>query len=325
MNLIIVGAGPAGRTIASVAKQYPGVRVVGYVDDLAAGPIELDDGKSPAIAVLGVMNGLCESAKKHGANTVVIAVGQERSDELLTELVLCQERGIAVYEMHDLYARLTKKICVEHADRGWIVPEITLPANNVYAVFSRCLNVLLGFLGVIFLLLPFFPWIALAIKLDSQGPVLFCQDRAGYKGRPFTLYKFRTMRHALGKPNAAWTKKGDSRITRVGRFLRKFRLDELPQFLNVIKGEMSVIGPRPEAVELVEEFKKNIPFYDYRYLVPPGITGWAQVNYGNTCTVEGALEKLQYDLYWIKNRSIALDLKIVFMSIRVILTGFGSV
>jgi len=123
----------------------------------------------------------------------------------------------------------------------------------------------------------------------------------------------------------AWTTKNDKRITRVGRLLRKFRLDELPQLINVLRREMALIGPRPEASELVRKFREEIAFYDYRYLVRPGITGWAQVNYSNTCSVDGALEKLQYDLYWIKNRSFWLDMKIIFKSIRVVLTGYGAV
>lgn len=127
------------------------------------------------------------------------------------------------------------------------------------------------------------------------------------------------------KTGSHWTSKNDTRITRVGKFLRKYRIDEVPQLLNVLKGDMALIGPRPEAIKLVERFKQEIPFYEYRYLVRPGITGWAQVCYENTCSVEGALEKLQYDLYWIKNRSILLDFRIIFKSIKVMLTGYGAV
>lgn len=175
------------------------------------------------------------------------------------------------------------------------------------------------------IIVPFYPLISLAIKLDSHGPVLYKQKRVGKKGQVFTLFKFRTMEKNADRNGTSWTTKNDKRITWFGRWLRKFRLDELPQLINVMRGEMALIGPRPEAIKLVEEFRKQIPFYEYRYLVLPGITGWAQVNYENTCSVDGALEKLQYDLYWIRHRSFWLDLKIIFKSIKVMLTGFGAV
>jgi len=178
---------------------------------------------------------------------------------------------------------------------------------------------------LVFVFIPLWPLIALAIKLDSKGSIYFYQKRFGLNGRRFTLLKFRTMTEKARKEGAAWTTKDDVRVTRVGKILRKYRIDELPQLINVFRGEMALVGPRPEAIELVALFKREIPFYEYRYLVKPGLTGWAQVNYINTSSIDGALEKLQYDLYWIKNCSLWLHFRVLLRSVRVVLTGYGSV
>jgi lipopolysaccharide/colanic/teichoic acid biosynthesis glycosyltransferase len=173
-------------------------------------------------------------------------------------------------------------------------------------------------------LLPLGPFIALFIKLDSKGPLLYLQKRVGKNECIFSVIKFRTMYQNAENGQAVWAKEKDERVTRVGKILRKFRLDEITQFINVLKGDMALIGPRPERPEFVSMLSKEIPFYNYRHLVKPGITGWAQVNYSYGNSVEDALEKLQYDLYWIKNRSFWLDLKVILKSIKVVLTGFGA-
>lgn len=213
-------------------------------------------------------------------------------------------------------------------DRGESVASLMCSKNSEttglgYVFFYNVINYLLCLVGCLSAL-PLFPIIAWLIRLDSKGSVLFKQRRVGIHGKTFVLLKFRTM-YETDESGAAWTVKNDARITRVGAWLRKYRLDELPQLINILKGDMALIGPRPEAAELAELFRKEIPFYEYRSLVKPGITGWAQVNHGNTCSLEGAREKLQYDLYWIKNRSFWIDLKIIVKSIKVVLTGFGAV
>jgi exopolysaccharide biosynthesis polyprenyl glycosylphosphotransferase len=325
-NFIVIGAGWAGQTIASVISRDDSKYVSGFIDDTVNGAVFVEDGKNGrSIPIIGNSARLSELVKSHGADGVVFSVGHDCGEGLLVEIVKCHQMGIPVYDMADLYEQLTDRVPVHHVGSRWIVPILTMSPTGVYSVFAQALNFLLGVIGFFFVLMPLYPLIALAIRLDSPGPVLFRQERAGRKGKPFMLFKFRTMVHGARRKGEAWTQKGDKRITRVGRFLRKFRLDELPQFFNVIKGEMAMIGPRPESVDLVEEFRRVIPFYEYRYLVLPGITGWAQVNYGNTCSIEGTLEKLQYDLYWIKRRSIWLDLKIVLRSVKVMLTGYGSV
>lgn len=326
-SYIIVGAGWAGQTIASVLASKSSKQVVGFVDDKSiAERIVISNGNGGLpTPMLGHSKDLLEIVKKNRAEGVIVAITHNREDHLLTQIVKCHENGIPVLEMPDIYAKLTSKVPVHHLNHSWILPQLSVPERNLAMFCYNVFNYIMGLTGFVFFLLPLFPMIALAIKLESEGPVFFRQKRVGKNSKFYTLLKFRTMQKDASKNGAAWTTKNDCRITRVGKFLRKFRLDELPQFINILNRDMSLIGPRPEAVELVEEFKKEIPFYEYRYLVRPGITGWAQVNYENTCSVEGALEKLQYDLYWIKNRSIWIDLKIIFKSIQVMLTGYGAV
>lgn len=325
--LVIVGAGWAGKTIASTLVQKDFQKLLGFVDDRKVdGHVLVPNGNEGSpFPVIGHSKDLSEIVKKYGAEGIILAITHHRENHLLSQIVKCHKAGIPIYEMPDLYSKLTRRIPVQHINHQWVLPNLTAPPNNFYIFFYDIVSYLLSLFGLLFVLLPLLPFIALAIKVNSTGSVFFKQKREGKNGKVFTLLKFRTMIHNADHKGAAWTTKDDERITSVGRWLRKFRLDELPQLFNVMKGDMALIGPRPEAVELVQVFKKEIPFYEYRYLVKPGITGWAQVNHENTCSVKGALEKLQYDLYWIKNQSFWLDLKIIFKSVKVMFTGFGAV
>jgi exopolysaccharide biosynthesis polyprenyl glycosylphosphotransferase len=188
---------------------------------------------------------------------------------------------------------------------------------------KRAIDVLLSLFGIC-VTLPFLPFVALLIKIDSPGPVFYSQSRIGRDNKPFRLWKLRTMVRDADKDNVHWTTNNDARITLVGKFLRKIRLDEVPQLFNILKGDMTLIGPRPEAVSLVELYKKEIPYYLERHMVTPGITGWAQINYPYGNSVEDAREKLKYDYYYIKNRSIVLDANIFLRTIRIVLTGKGA-
>jgi exopolysaccharide biosynthesis polyprenyl glycosylphosphotransferase len=325
-RIIIIGAGLAGKTIASAILKKGGMDLVGVLDDNVSDKVLVipNGDVKYTVPIIGTSNQLHEVINKHHIRCVVIAAERRNNYHLLNEIVRCYQDGITVYEMPELYSRLVKKVPVKHVDHEWIVPNLTEPPHDLYTFFHDAMNYILAIIGL-FVALPVFPLISLAIKLDSKGPIFYKQQRLGKNNKPFTLIKFRTMVADADIKGDAWTKKGDERITRIGRWLRKFRLDELPQLFNVLKRNMALIGPRPDAIDLVAQFRKEIPFYDYRHLVRPGITGWAQINHGNTCTVEGAIEKLQYDLYWIKNRSFWLDLKIIFKSIKVMLTGYGAV
>lgn len=326
-RLVIVGTGWAGKTIASTVIERKPNDIIGFVDDSVEDKhiVVINANGGVPVPVLGHSRNLLEIVRRENADAIVVAITQNREDHLLAQLVKCHEDGIPVYEMPELYSRLTKKIPVQHINHHWIVPKLTAPAHDFYTLYHDATNYLLSLTGLTIVFMPLFPIIALAIKIDSKGPIFIRQVRVGKKGKPFTLLKFRTMRHDAEDGKPIWAKEKDSRITRIGRFLRKYRLDELPQFLNVLKRDMALIGPRPERPEFVEDLTEAIPFYAYRHLVRPGITGWAQVNYRYGSTVQDALEKLQYDLYWIENRSFWLDLKVILKSIKVMLTGYGAI
>ncbi|NJO38756.1 MAG: exopolysaccharide biosynthesis polyprenyl glycosylphosphotransferase [Rhizobiales bacterium] len=178
--------------------------------------------------------------------------------------------------------------------------------------------------ALLLLTLPLFPLVALLVKLDSRGPAIYSQTRAGLHGKPFTMYKFRSMRTDAEAKGAQWAVDNDPRVTRLGKFLRLSRLDELPQLWNVLKGDMSLVGPRPERPEMIVELDEKIPYYKERHGVRPGITGWAQTSYAYTSSIEDTRIKLEYDLYYLKNHSLLLDFVIMFQTIRVALRGIGA-
>lgn len=324
---LIVGAGWAGQTMASILLGRDRDALIGFLDDTLNGEnILLTKGTTHySVPVVGRSSELVHKAIRFHVRHVVIAVTHDRADHLLEQIIKCHEYGLTVIEMPELYAHITGKIPVRHLNHRWIAPQLTAPKHDFYYFFYNTINYIFGLAGFIFFLLPFVPLLALAIKLDSRGPVFYRQKRVGKNEKVFTVIKFRTMRVDAENGTAVWAQKQDDRITTLGRFLRKFRLDEVPQFFNVLTGKMALIGPRPERPEFVESLADQIPFYNYRHLVRPGITGWAQVNYRYGNSVDDTLEKIQYDLYWIKNRSFWLDLKIILKSIKVILTGFGAI
>ena len=231
--------------------------------------------------------------------------------------------GTLVMHVKQMEESLTGRVAIEHLSEntlGSLIPGI------VFAKFKRAGDFITALLALP-LLAPFLAVVALLIRMDSPGPVFFHQQRMGYRGVPFTMFKFRTMRHGPSEADArtaAMTRSDDDRITKLGRTLRHYRIDELPQLLNIIRGEMSWIGPRPEAVPLSLWYESELPFYRYRHIVRPGITGWAQVKQGHVADVDEVLWKLHYDFYYIKNFSFWLDLLIVARTIRTILSGFGA-
>jgi lipopolysaccharide/colanic/teichoic acid biosynthesis glycosyltransferase len=231
--------------------------------------------------------------------------------------------GTLVMHVKQMEESLTGRVAIEHLSEntlGSLIPGI------VFGKFKRAGDLVTAVIALP-LMVPFLAVVALLIRLDSPGPVFFRQQRMGYRGVPFTMYKFRTMRHGPADPDArtaAMTRNDDDRITKLGRVLRHYRIDELPQVLNIIRGEMSWIGPRPEAVALSLWYEAELPFYRYRHIVRPGITGWAQVKQGHVADVDEVLGKLHYDFYYIKNFSFWLDLLIIARTIRTVLSGFGA-
>ncbi|MER8823840.1 sugar transferase [Mesorhizobium sp. M0991] len=231
--------------------------------------------------------------------------------------------GTPVYHVKQISESLTGRVEIEHLSENTLG---SLNPNQAYLKIKEAID----WASALFILVVFSPlllFVAIAVKTDSPGPALFRQKRMGYRGHPYEVYKFRTMKlndTVVDEKEAAITKAGDARITRLGQFLRKSRIDELPQAFNILRGEMSWIGPRPEALVLSMWYEAELPFYRYRHIVRPGITGWAQVNQGHVAAVDDVLEKLHYDFYYIKNFSPWLDVLIVFRTIRTMLTGFGA-
>lgn len=260
----------------------------------------------------------------HDVDAVAADFRHDHSDAWEARLADFTLAGIPVYHSKDLYESLTGRADLEHLSEnnfGALGPMATLLS------FKQIVDVAVA-LPVLIALLPLFAVVGIAIKLDSSGPVFFRQVRAGYRGREFQVIKFRTMTTDRRKEprgvESFITRENDSRITRLGRFLRRSRIDELPQVINILLGEMSWIGPRPEASQLSNWYEKEIPYYRYRHVVRPGITGWAQVNQGHVAEIEDIRRKLQYDFYYIRNFSIWLDLVIIMKTIKTMLTGFGS-
>lgn len=235
-------------------------------------------------------------------------------------LAQCVLNGIPVYNSRQIEESLTGRVKITHMyenDLGSLLP------SPIYSLIKRSMDIGLVLL-VMPVALPLMILTALAVVLESKGGALFIQNRVGRKGKEFKIYKFRSMTSDSEKDGAQFATQGDMRVTRVGKFIRKTRLDELPQFFNVLKGDMSLIGPRPEQKVFVDEFEKQIPFYSYRHIVRPGISGWAQVVQGYTADVDDTRVKVQYDFYYIKNYSLWLDVLIAFKTIKTMLTGFGA-
>jgi exopolysaccharide biosynthesis polyprenyl glycosylphosphotransferase len=276
--------------------------------------------------LLGSETDLLEVVDKLNIQEVIVAIERNLEKELFSLLVDCRANGVRVSWMPNLYEKLLRSVPIQHIDPAWALHALQDKPifNRLPAIGKRFLDLLLVFL-VSPLILVVIPLVALAVRLDSPGPAFYRQTRAGVAGKPFSIFKFRTMFVDAEKDGKAkWAKSGDPRITRLGRFLRKARLDELPQLYNVLKGEMSIVGPRPERPEFIEMLEKEVPFYKTRLTVKPGITGWAQVHYDYGNSVEDALIKLQYDFYYIRYQSLALDIYIMFRTISVLLKLKGT-
>jgi sugar transferase (PEP-CTERM system associated) len=266
---------------------------------------------------------ILERAKKVRANKVVISLTERRGAFPLQEILNCKLSGMEVLDAPEFYERVNGKLMLENITPSWFIFSKGFKIMGLRRFFKRIGDIVLSLAGLI-LVSPLLPLVALAIKLESPGPVLFKQIRVGKADENFVIYKFRSMRQDAEKESGAvWAKKNDNRVTKLGNFLRKSRIDELPQLFNVLIGDMSLVGPRPERPEFVKDLKKVIPYYSERHFVKPGITGWAQVRYPYGASVEDAIEKLRYDLYYIKNYSLFFDLRIMIDTISVMARKMG--
>jgi sugar transferase (PEP-CTERM system associated) len=267
---------------------------------------------------------LIELVVKEKIQTIVTVPDPRHNKTLIRNLYHCLPLKITLFNLPSFYERIIGKIPVSVIEEFWFLENMMDSQKNIYEAFKRAFDVFSALLlGII--TLPFFPLIAIAIKLDNAGPVFYRQKRVGQDSQIFEITKFRSMVQNAETDGARWAQKNDPRITRIGNFLRKTRLDEIPQLLNIIKGDMSFVGPRPERPEFVfgTNMERQIPFYQIRHLVKPGLTGWAQINFEYGSSIEDTIEKLQYDFYYLKNRSFVLDLAIALKTLRIILSGGG--
>jgi len=258
----------------------------------------------------------------------LIVVNGRETERFAKHLFPLLASGVGVVELGDFYEQITGKVSLESISDLWFVKNLEDINANVYKVVKKLMDTVIGILGILLLVVFYLP-IAILIKATSKGPVIFQQTRVGKNNEYFTMYKFRTMK-ALSSDGSAetegakWAEENDPRVTGVGKFLRKTRLDELPQFWNILKGDMSFVGPRPERPEFVKDLEKKIPYYNMRHLVRPGLTGWAQINFEYGNSIEDARIKLQYEIFYAKKRSIALDVAIILKTIRTVLTRQGQ-
>ena len=319
-RVLVVGT---GHTAQLIAKQIGGqqdfaYRLVGFVDD--------DEGIEVVRhhEVLGKAADLGAIIAEHQIDRIIVGLSDRRGRLPIQELLQAKLSGVRVEDATTTYERLTGKILLDDLKPSWLIFSDGFRASRITRLVKRMLDLSLSMLGFV-LASPLIALTALAIRLDSHGPVFYEQERVGENGRVFTVFKFRSMRtdaERAGQP--VWARDKDDRITRVGRFIRATRLDELPQLWNVMRGDMSFVGPRPERPFFVEQLARDIPFYVQRHSVKPGITGWAQVKYQYGSSIEDAMEKLRYDLYYIKHLSIFFDLTIVLDTVKVILFGKGA-
>jgi exopolysaccharide biosynthesis polyprenyl glycosylphosphotransferase len=286
----------------------------------------LSDGADAASSDLAPVGGIGDLERIAAGqwSGVVVALTEPAPEPLVHQLMKLRFSGVRVYGISDFYEQLWFKVPVLHTRHGWLVfaHGFDLLHNPLGLRIKRLLDVLLA-LALLLLTLPLMLIVAILIKLSSRGPVVFRQARTGLGGREFEVLKFRSMAHDAERDGPQWTQRSDPRVTRLGRVMRLLHIDELPQLVNVLKGEMSFIGPRPERPVFNATLENEIPLYNLRHLVRPGITGWAQVMYPYGASVEDAREKLEYDLYYIKNYSVLLDIGIVFKTLRVVLLGKG--
>ncbi len=314
-RVYILGTGERAQRLLNGLRQRPelGIEVVGWSGDISG---ELTR-ESVASHVVGLV-------REKGAHRVIVAMLDRRGTLPVEELLNLRLAGVKIEEATSWLERISGRIEVEQLYPSWLIFAEGFRFSGVNRRMRRLLNFVAAFIGLI-CALPLLPFIALAVKLTSPGPVLYRQKRVGRGGTVFYCYKFRTMRKdAEADTGATWALDNDPRITRAGRFLRWSRLDEIPQLWCVLKGDMHFVGPRPERPEFVEWLSQEIPFYGVRHTVRPGITGWAQVQYKYGNTLEDAREKLQYDLFYIKNASVGLDLLIMFETIKIVVLGRGS-
>lgn len=321
-RVLVLGTGPEARLVeASLASTNPlGMRLVGFY----ALETMQESVVSPA-RVVARAGSLEEAVRQLGIDEVIVAVRQQRGGVLpLRALLDCRLNGVQITDLPGYFERVHGQVPIESLKVSWLIYGHGFRQNVLRLIVKRCFDIVVS-ASMIVVVAPLVSLAALLIAAEGRGPVIYRQERVGYQGHTFTVYKLRSMSLDAEKDGKArWATSNDSRITRVGRLIRRTRIDELPQLLNVLKGEMSFVGPRPERPEFVAMLTEQVPFYAVRHSVKPGLTGWAQVRYSYGATVEQSIRKLEYDLYYVKNHTLLLDLVIMLETLRVVLLGEGA-
>jgi sugar transferase (PEP-CTERM system associated) len=318
-NTLIIGNGREAARIVDLMTHHedPDYRVLGIVLTGEKGEQPPDIDGEP---VLGGIDDLRPLIDLHQIETLIVVTSLGRELHLLKILRPLRYSGIEIMDYASFYEKSAHEIPLDHIDDEWLMHAAMNSSRIHIRKLKRIMDVTAAIIGLA-LSLPISLAAAIAVRLDSPGPILFRQVRTGLDGKPYTLMKFRSMRADAEKDGAVWAKQKDDRVTRVGQFLRKSRIDEIPQLINVLRGEMSLVGPRPERPEFIDELAERIPFYKERLLVPPGVTGWAQVNYPYTASIKASRRKVQFDLYYIKHMSLFLDIVILLRTLKTILVG----
>jgi sugar transferase (PEP-CTERM system associated) len=318
-RVMVIGTGKLACAIAREVegKQGSGYKILGFIGR------EEPEFNPNQVPLFSQIEDMSASVTLRNIDRIVVAPEERRGSTPVQALLQCKLGGVIVEQGVSFYERITGKILVERVDPSWIIFSEGFAFSRLKRSLKRCADIGFSCILMVFAL-PVMLLSAIIIKLESAGPVFYLQERVGQYGTTFRLIKLRSMRQDAEKDGAVWASVNDDRVTRYGAFIRKVRIDELPQLWNVIKGEMSFVGPRPERPIFVDQLAQVIPYYGIRHVIKPGITGWAQIRYPYGATTEDALKKLEYDLYYLKNFSIALDLVIIFDTIKTVLCRRGA-
>jgi len=320
-RVLVVGTGSTGISAVReiISRPELNLKVEGFLDEHGE-----NIGKSLVNpGIIGAVGEVESIVQDRRIDSIILSLKERRGNMPVSELLHLKFGGVEVEDAHSFIEKVTGRIHLEHLSPSWLILSDGFRKSQFLYAVKRTFDIVIALVALV-LTLPLMIAVAIAIWLESGGPVLFRQERTGFKGRSFRIMKFRSMCHKAEEGGPVWAASDDNRITRIGRFIRKYRLDELPQIINVLRGEMSLVGPRPERPHFCELLDEKIPYFQLRHTVRPGITGWAQVKYQYGASVEESKTKLEYDFFYIKHMSIVLDLAIIFETAKVMIYGRGA-
>lgn len=322
-RVIVLGSSQEALILSRMIQDNPmaGFELLGIIEEQGQPQLESRDNDPPLAGTLEDLHAKCRA---EGISRVIVALKERRGRFPVDALLKCRMDGVIIEEREAMYERLTGKLAVESMRPSYLIYGRGFTKDPLTMALKRVLDILVSSVGLV-LSLPICILTAIAIKLSSRGPIFFMQERVGEDGAVFRLIKFRTMQpDAEATSGPVWAQKNDDRVTKIGKFLRLTRIDEIPQFCNILGGQMSFVGPRPERRHFVDQLQQDVPFYPLRHTVKPGLTGWAQVSHPYGASIEDAQEKLRYDLYYIKNMSLLFDVNIILRTVAVIMRGTGA-